>query len=184
MLKINSQNQDYGVYIGNFASTGAFYVRKEGSEEVFIAKSNLKQNLTVNINFWRDKRIADLNSEDITKIEYAGKRNFSLEKAGDIWQYKWSWRSEDLTLEEADKFKNLFSPMITSSFADEEETASRYSISEWWLGGRSSCEPPRTSPCTPRLRASCEAPRWSSRWPTMHRARRGSAIIGSSEAAA
>jgi len=121
ILKVTSQHDEYEIVVGNKATSDTFYVRKTGSNEVYLAKGSLKQKVSTNEASWRDKVIVSLNKEDITKIEYLGTTRFSLEKNDGKWQYVRSNRREDLEEEDVNKFINLFSPLSAYNFANDTE---------------------------------------------------------------
>lgn len=73
--------------IGNKNSQGdSFYLNKEGEKEVYLLSGGIKDKISVDSSFWREKIITAFNSVDIVKLELTGRQNFLIQKQKDGWQ--------------------------------------------------------------------------------------------------
>ncbi|OGF99558.1 hypothetical protein A2Y99_04290 [Candidatus Gottesmanbacteria bacterium RBG_13_37_7] len=104
------------------ASYGSFYIRVKSSDNVYLAKGDLKNTLSTAVSFWRDKTIVDISKEKISQIQVSGKENFSLSKNKEgKWQLESKGKTNDITDNVSSDIITRFNPLEADGFLATDE---------------------------------------------------------------
>jgi hypothetical protein len=65
------------------------YVRRPGSDDVYLLKSRLADLTERRVDDWRDKRLAAVEADSVAELEVTrGRTGYLLERAGKLWKFK------------------------------------------------------------------------------------------------
>lgn len=72
-----------GISASGYSNT---LVREKGDSKIYSAKGNLRSDWSQEINYYRDRRLFNLVAQNISKIQWSGKQNQSIQKEKDSWK--------------------------------------------------------------------------------------------------
>ncbi|MBI5414953.1 DUF4340 domain-containing protein [Candidatus Peregrinibacteria bacterium] len=101
-----------------------FYIRKGGSDNVYLAKGNLREILSRNVDAWRDKKIVEIDRNTIAKVILEkGKDILTIEKSADgsTWAVSDGNQQKAFDGEKVQKFFDALSPLEASGFLNEDQ---------------------------------------------------------------
>lgn len=105
-------------------SPGTFYLKPEGQDIVYLAKGNLRDLLSEDQDFWRDKTLVNLTEDQIGQIEInrSGITITISQSQEGAWQAVSGNRSTVLGDTIIDRLTNAFDPLQGSRIATAEQT--------------------------------------------------------------
>ena len=118
----------YGVKtyeIGNVAASGGFYIKKQGSNNVYLADGNLKDDLSVNIADWRDRIVIRFSTDQAQTITGTGNTSFALTKTGSVWNLMVSGMKKDIGTNDMKSMIENLGTMTASGFYTSEDAATK-----------------------------------------------------------
>lgn len=99
-----------------------FYIRKKDADKVYSADSNLREQLTLSPDSWRDKKIVNITKDNLQKIEVSVEKKFFLEKNKEgKWDLNYLNKKKTLEAVDSDPIFSLFMPLLATDFATAEE---------------------------------------------------------------
>jgi hypothetical protein len=114
------------VIVGNPAGTGnAFFLRKQGENDVYLSRGALSTLKSTEVNSWRDKKIAQAAFDKLAKVEVTGNKTITISKnVQGKWIKNQQRTDKELSEENVSNLSTVFSPLEAFAFANEEETKS------------------------------------------------------------
>lgn len=100
----------------------SFYARGKEENNVYLLKGELKNKVLTSVLAWRDKKIADLKTDQISKLEVEGKIKFILFKNKEgKWEIQSNKKSKILEENQILPFLSSFSPLEAYDFVGEKQ---------------------------------------------------------------
>ena len=125
ILSLKGPDKNLSLVTGKKASVeNGYYFRLENSDKVYVASGDLPDKLNTDISYWRDKTVANPDSNKLAEIKISGQKNFTLMKNADNkWQLIYSNKTTDLKSEDIKGILDKLSPLTADDFADTNEKA-------------------------------------------------------------
>jgi len=134
ILSLNGPDKNLSLVTGKKTpGENGYYFRLEDSDKVYIASGDLPDKLNNQVSYWRDKNVANLDSNKLTEIKISGQKNFSFRKnRNNKWQLIYSNKTTDLKSEDIKAILDKLSPLTADDFANSNEKATfRKSRHDW-----------------------------------------------------
>lgn len=103
----NDEQEIANIIVGNQGSNGGIYMRKEGSDDVFLIKTFLSSDLVRTSENWRDMTILTFKEQDLSQVVLKNnekKVDYSKKEDG-------KWQKDGVEMETSDDFTNLLTEL-------------------------------------------------------------------------
>jgi hypothetical protein len=116
------------------------YVRKDGSDEVYIVDGFLSMQFNQGFDAFRDKKLLELSKEDIRELTLsrAGQENVGYQKIEDIWYYAGMEKVDSASMAQ---YLNGLASVFGSEFADDFQPSGLKPEQSLMITGNNMLEP-------------------------------------------